>query len=68
MADDPAMCGWLTKQGWYVKTWKRRWVVLDPATCHLRYYKESGMSSAPQGEVDVSLESHPYKASLGVAL
>jgi len=43
--DPPDHCGWLTKQGGSIKTWKRRWMVLKGTT--LYYFKT-------QKDVDVT--------------
>lgn len=51
---DPERCGWLTKQGEYIKTWRRRWFVLKQGK--LYWFKESFItrSSVPRGIIPVS--------------
>jgi hypothetical protein len=44
----PPKCGWLTKQGHFRKTWKKRWFVLEWP--ELKYYASEGDSS-PKGVV-----------------
>ena len=41
--------GWLTKQGGRIKTWKRRWVVLDESG--VLYYFEDPKAAEPKGFV-----------------
>ncbi|EPS69948.1 hypothetical protein M569_04813 [Genlisea aurea] len=50
----PERSGWLTKQGEYIKTWRRRWFVLKQGK--LFWFKDSAVtrSSRPRGVVPVS--------------
>ncbi|KAK1299501.1 hypothetical protein QJS10_CPB14g01736 [Acorus calamus] len=50
---DPERSGWLTKQGEYIKTWRRRWFVLKQGK--LFWFKESvvSRSSRPRGVIPV---------------
>ncbi|KNA24155.1 hypothetical protein SOVF_018540 [Spinacia oleracea] len=50
---DPERVGWLTKQGEYIKTWRRRWFVLKQGK--LLWFKESTVSrtSIPRGVIQV---------------
>ncbi|XP_058109165.1 pleckstrin homology domain-containing protein 1-like [Magnolia sinica] len=49
----PERTGWLTKQGEYIKTWRRRWFVLKQG--HLFWFKESHVtrSSKSRGIIPV---------------
>ncbi|XP_074280321.1 pleckstrin homology domain-containing protein 1 [Silene latifolia] len=51
---EPERAGWLTKQGEYIKTWRRRWFVLKQGK--LFWFKESVItrSSKPRGVIPVS--------------
>lgn len=51
---EPERAGWLTKQGEYIKTWRRRWFVLKQGK--LFWFKESivNRSSKPRGVIPVS--------------
>ncbi|XP_039144767.1 pleckstrin homology domain-containing protein 1 [Dioscorea cayenensis subsp. rotundata] len=51
---DPERSGWLTKQGEYIKTWRRRWFVLKQGK--LFWFKDSYVtrSSVPRGVIPVS--------------
>ncbi|GMN23795.1 hypothetical protein TIFTF001_000276 [Ficus carica] len=46
---EPERAGWLTKQGDYIKTWRRRWFVLKQGK--LLWFKDSNVSraSTPRG-------------------
>ena len=50
---NPERSGWLTKQGQYIKTWRRRWFVLKQGK--LLWFKDSHVtpSSVPRGVVPV---------------
>ncbi|KAK1270538.1 hypothetical protein QJS04_geneDACA007552 [Acorus gramineus] len=50
---NPERSGWLTKQGEYIKTWRRRWFVLKQGK--LFWFKESvvSRSSRPRGVIPV---------------
>jgi hypothetical protein len=63
--DDPALggvefwhgaerAGWLTKQGEYIKTWRRRWFVLKQG--RLFWFKDPAITraSVPRGVIPVS--------------
>eukprot|EP01136_Pigoraptor_vietnamica_P020730 Opistho-1_new@70005 len=45
--------GYLVKQGGAIKTWKRRWFVLDEESGVFNYYKQQG-DKAPVGTIDLS--------------
>lgn len=49
----PERAGWLTKQGDYIKTWRRRWFVLKQGK--LLWFKDSAVSrhSPPRGVVSL---------------
>ncbi|KAJ4834679.1 Pleckstrin y domain-containing protein 1 [Turnera subulata] len=49
----PERAGWLTKQGDYIKTWRRRWFVLKQGK--LLWFKDSHVSraSVPRGVIQV---------------
>ncbi|KAK6927083.1 Pleckstrin homology domain [Dillenia turbinata] len=51
---NPERTGWLTKQGEYIKTWRRRWFVLKQGK--LFWFKDSHISRAskPRGVIPVS--------------
>ena len=51
---EPERAGWLTKQGEYIKTWRRRWFVLKQGK--LLWFKDSavGRSSAPRGVLSLA--------------
>ncbi|KAL9231429.1 hypothetical protein vseg_006661 [Gypsophila vaccaria] len=51
---EPERSGWLTKQGEYIKTWRRRWFVLKQGK--LFWFKESAVTrgSRARGVVPVS--------------
>ncbi|KAF8018839.1 hypothetical protein BT93_H3663 [Corymbia citriodora subsp. variegata] len=50
---EPERAGWLSKQGDYIKTWRRRWFVLKQGK--LLWFKESHVTrlSEPRGVVSV---------------
>lgn len=50
----PERCGWLMKQGEYIKTWRRRWFVLKQGK--LFWFKESTVTRAsrPRGVIPVA--------------
>ncbi|CAI5488315.1 unnamed protein product [Closterium sp. Naga37s-1] len=50
---DPERSGWLTKQGEYIKTWRRRWFVLKEG--HMFWFKDDKVSkdSQPRGVINV---------------
>ncbi|CAD6235884.1 unnamed protein product [Miscanthus lutarioriparius] len=50
----PERVGWLTKQGEYIKTWRRRWFVLKQG--RLFWFKESTVTraSVPRGVIPVA--------------
>ncbi|KAF7816091.1 pleckstrin homology domain-containing protein 1-like [Senna tora] len=51
---NPERTGWLTKQGDYIKTWRRRWFVLKQGK--LFWFKDSysvSRSSIPRGVISV---------------
>lgn len=50
--------GWLTKQGGVIKTWKRRWFVLNKST--LIYYKKPGAEE--QGRIQLDSASNVLTA------
>eukprot|EP00698_Gefionella_okellyi_P018207 TRINITY_DN5436_c0_g1_i1.p1 TRINITY_DN5436_c0_g1~~TRINITY_DN5436_c0_g1_i1.p1 ORF type:complete len:337 (+),score=105.05 TRINITY_DN5436_c0_g1_i1:148-1011(+) len=45
-----ARSGWLTKEGGFVKSWKRRWVVLRDGNDAVFYYETQGTSN-PKGRI-----------------
>ncbi|EHA8589407.1 pleckstrin domain-containing protein 1 [Cocos nucifera] len=51
---NPERAGWLTKQGEYIKTWRRRWFVLKQGK--LFWFKEPGVTraSVPRGVIPVA--------------
>ena len=51
---NPERTGWLTKQGEYIKTWRRRWFVLKQGK--LFWFKDSAVTRAsrPRGVVPVA--------------
>ncbi|PON95211.1 Rho GTPase activating protein [Trema orientale] len=51
---EPERTGWLTKQGEYIKTWRRRWFVLKQGK--LFWFKESTITRAskPRGVIPVA--------------
>ncbi|KAB1217754.1 Pleckstrin homology domain-containing protein 1 [Morella rubra] len=51
---NPERTGWLTKQGEYIKTWRRRWFVLKQGK--LFWFKESTITRAsrPRGVIPVA--------------
>ncbi|KAL6503749.1 Fatty acid synthase subunit beta [Orobanche gracilis] len=51
----PERAGWLTKQGKYIKTWRRRWFVLKQGK--LFWFKESTITraSSPRGVIPVAI-------------
>ncbi|KAL2555672.1 Pleckstrin-like proteiny (PH) domain superfamily protein [Forsythia ovata] len=51
---NPERCGWLMKQGEYIKTWRRRWFVLKLGK--LFWFKESDVTrgSKPRGVIPVA--------------
>ncbi|KAG7554233.1 Pleckstrin homology domain [Arabidopsis suecica] len=51
---NPERTGWLTKQGEYIKTWRRRWFVLKQGK--LFWFKDSDITrvSRPRGVVPVA--------------
>ncbi|RAL36930.1 unnamed protein product [Cuscuta campestris] len=51
---NPERTGWLTKQGEYIKTWRRRWFVLKQGK--LFWFKESSITreSRPRGVIPVA--------------
>lgn len=51
---EPERAGWLTKQGEYIKTWRRRWFILKQGK--LFWFKESivNRTSKPRGIIPVS--------------
>merc|ERR1711887_438469 len=50
----PERCGWLMKQGEYIKTWRRRWFILKQGKIFWFKTEEVGPSSIPRGVVDIS--------------
>eukprot|EP00244_Chara_vulgaris_P004284 TRINITY_DN1849_c0_g1_i1.p1 TRINITY_DN1849_c0_g1~~TRINITY_DN1849_c0_g1_i1.p1 ORF type:complete len:150 (-),score=36.71 TRINITY_DN1849_c0_g1_i1:256-705(-) len=52
--DAPERCGWLMKQGEYIKTWRRRWFVLKDGK--IFWFKEERVtpSSKPRGIIPVN--------------
>ncbi|KAL0452744.1 UNVERIFIED_CONTAM: Pleckstrin homology domain-containing protein 1 [Sesamum latifolium] len=54
----PERAGWLTKQGEYIKTWRRRWFVLKQGK--LFWFKESTVTRAsiPRGVIPVANMPH----------
>ncbi|XP_016164161.1 pleckstrin homology domain-containing protein 1-like [Arachis ipaensis] len=51
---NPERTGWLTKQGEYIKTWRRRWFVLKQG--ELFWFKDSTVTRAskPRGVIPVA--------------
>lgn len=51
---EPERAGWLTKQGEYIKTWRRRWFVLKQGK--LFWFKDSTITRAsrPRGVIPVA--------------
>lgn len=53
-AAPPALfSGWVHKQGGRIKTWKQRWLVLQPTEL-LYYVDEDKAGQAPRGTVQIS--------------
>jgi predicted ester cyclase len=52
----PKIEGWLEKEGQFIKSWKRRWMVFDPQQLTLSYFAE-GDSSSKRGEFKLSNKS-----------
>lgn len=52
---DPERVGWLTKQGEFIKTWRRRWFVLKSGK--LFWFKDDHVTSTsqPRGVIEVNL-------------
>ncbi|KAL8119744.1 pleckstrin homology domain-containing protein 1-like [Apium graveolens] len=52
---NPERTGWLTKQGEYIKTWRRRWFVLKQGK--LFWFKDSVITrgSVPRGVIPVAM-------------
>lgn len=50
---NPERAGWLTKQGDYLRTWRRRWFILKQGK--LLWFKDSGVTriSVPRGVIPV---------------
>lgn len=50
---NPDRAGWLTKQGKYLKTWRRRWFVLKQSK--LLWFKDSHVTpfSSPRGVISI---------------
>ncbi|KAL1197009.1 Pleckstrin homology domain-containing protein 1 [Cardamine amara subsp. amara] len=57
---NPERTGWLTKQGEYIKTWRRRWFVLKQGK--LFWFKDSDVTriSRPRGVVPNRKRSRGY--------
>lgn len=53
MAAELRMEGHLTKLGGFVRNWKERWVVVDPAARQVLYYKDKENTTKPQGRIEV---------------
>merc|ERR1712070_75978 len=58
----PERCGWLMKQGEYIKTWRRRWFILKQGKIFWFKTEEVGPSSIPRGE-DVINRAHAFELS-----
>lgn len=50
----PDRCGWLTKQGDYIKTWRKRWFVLKQGKIFWFKTEAVGPESQPRGVIDVN--------------
>ncbi|KAG1672501.1 hypothetical protein FOA52_002810 [Chlamydomonas sp. UWO 241] len=50
----PERCGWLTKQGDYIKTWRRRWFVLKGGKIFWFLNDCVTQESVPRGVIDVN--------------
>mmetsp|Transcript_14468 Transcript_14468/g.31382 ORF Transcript_14468/g.31382 Transcript_14468/m.31382 type:complete len:137 (+) Transcript_14468:200-610(+) len=50
----PERCGWLTKQGEYIKTWRRRWFVLKQGKIFWFKSDNVNQESVPRGVIDVN--------------
>ncbi|KAL5580770.1 hypothetical protein UlMin_013212 [Ulmus minor] len=50
---EPERAGWLTKQGEYIKTWRRRWFVLKQGK--IFWFKDSNINraSTPRGVINL---------------
>ncbi|PSC71238.1 pleckstrin homology domain-containing 1-like [Micractinium conductrix] len=50
---NPERCGWLLKQGEFIKTWRRRWFILKDGK--IFWFKSDivGPSSQPRGVIEV---------------
>ncbi|GFQ06529.1 pleckstrin homology domain-containing protein 1 [Phtheirospermum japonicum] len=51
--------GWLTKQGEYIKTWRRRWFVLKQGKVF--WFKESMVTRASRPRGVISVANLPYR-------
>ncbi|CAG9461373.1 unnamed protein product [Pedinophyceae sp. YPF-701] len=51
--EKPERCGWLMKQGEYIKTWRRRWFVLKDGKIFWFKFDRVTRDSEPRGVIDV---------------
>eukprot|EP00050_Salpingoeca_kvevrii_P017105 m.61716 g.61716 ORF g.61716 m.61716 type:complete len:420 (+) comp7360_c0_seq1:32-1291(+) len=62
--------GWLTKQGKVRKSWKRRWMVLDPEAQTLSYHVDGSDLSNPKGVIALRgtsiIDSAGCEADIGI--
>merc|ERR1711934_731939 len=49
----PERCGWLMKQGEYIKTWRRRWFILKQGKIFWFKTDSVGPTSIPRGVIDI---------------
>jgi predicted ester cyclase len=53
----PKIEGWLEKEGQFIKSWKRRWMVFDPQHLTLSYFVGADPSASKRGEFKLSNKS-----------
>lgn len=55
----PKLCGYLSKQGGPLKSWKSRWFTFEETSCQLFYYR-TAQDINPLGKVDLSRATFSY--------
>ncbi|KAA0709656.1 TBC1 domain family member 2A [Triplophysa tibetana] len=55
----PKLCGYLSKQGGPLKSWKTRWFTFEEKSCQLFYYR-TAQDINPLGKVDLSRGTFSY--------
>lgn len=55
----PKLCGYLSKQGGPLKSWKTRWFTFEEKSCQLFYYR-TAQDINPLGKVDLSRATFSY--------